>query len=87
MNALTESEVKLVKKLEREERRLRINYLCAVCWMIVCLAVAILGFAMRDRGLVWLGSFAFLSAELLLISVRNNSRHYRLIKKLMGENK
>ena len=82
---LTEAERKLIRKLERDEKRLRITYFAGACSLIVCLAAATLGFAKRDKGLVWLGLFSFLSCEILLISARNNSKQLRLIKKLMEQ--
>jgi len=82
---LTEAERKLIGKLERDEKHLQINYFVCVLGMIAGLAAVTFGFAKRDKGLVWLGLFGFLSCEILLGLVRNNSKHLRLIKKLMEQ--
>jgi hypothetical protein len=82
---LTEAERKLIRKLEKDEKRLRINYSSAICLMIVCLVPLVLGFVWRNKGLVYMGLFGGLSAELMFICIRNNSRHFRLIKKLLKD--
>lgn len=82
---LTEAERKLIRKLERDEKRLWINLLVVVLSMVFCLAIVILGFVQRNKVFIYIGLPSLVAEEFALICIRNNSKHFRLIKKLMED--
>jgi len=85
MSTLTESEVKLVRKMERADRHRSLYYILCIPIAVGGLILVVLGVLRNREAAILKGALALLLFEYIILSLRTNSKHYGIIKQLLKQ--